>query len=270
MSRKPSERAYEEEIAIRSTPEEVWRALTEPERVQDWFAPEVEIEPGAGGSVRWRWGAMHDWPQRIEVWEPGQRLRTSYASSVDDGRGGKRPLYIDFHLRGEGGGTILRLVHSGFGPEADFDQEYDVISSGWPVELRSLRLLLERHPSERRQFVWHVADVAGDHDQAWRALTGERGLACGAGIDQLAEGSPFRFMTVGGDVFQGTALRCHTRSFSGVAQSHGDGFLCLENFDVAGHAGGKSIARLLQLLIGQLAAARRRLDLLLLRLEIEE
>ena len=41
--------------------------------------------------------------------------------------------------------TTLRLVHSGFGPGADFDEEYDGISQGWPVELRSLRHYLENH-----------------------------------------------------------------------------------------------------------------------------
>jgi hypothetical protein len=152
-------------------------------------------------------------------------LRTRYDSKVEDGEGGRKPLFIDFQLEGEGGRTTLRLVHSGFGPEAAFDEEYDGIGRGWPVELRSLRLYLEHHLGQDRQLAWSTRGVELEGSRVWQRLTGPDGLACGAGLDKLSEGQPFRFRTADGDELAGTTLCCHEREFSGLAASHGNGFL---------------------------------------------
>ena len=36
--------------------DEVWAALTEPERLEEWFATEVELELVEGGRASFRWG----------------------------------------------------------------------------------------------------------------------------------------------------------------------------------------------------------------------
>ena len=43
------------EIELESPPEEVWDALTDPERLEEWFANDVELdaEPGGEGVFRW-------------------------------------------------------------------------------------------------------------------------------------------------------------------------------------------------------------------------
>jgi uncharacterized protein YndB with AHSA1/START domain len=46
----------EREIVFPATPEEVWEALTEPERLEEWFATEVEFDPQPGGEGVFRWG----------------------------------------------------------------------------------------------------------------------------------------------------------------------------------------------------------------------
>src|SRR5204862_7350663 len=45
----------EREIVFPASPAEVWEALTEPERLEEWFATEVELDaqPGGEGVVRW-------------------------------------------------------------------------------------------------------------------------------------------------------------------------------------------------------------------------
>ena len=37
-------------------PAEVWEALTEPERLEEWFATEVELDARPGGEGVFRWG----------------------------------------------------------------------------------------------------------------------------------------------------------------------------------------------------------------------
>ena len=48
----------EREITIEAPPEEVWEALVEPERLEEWFANDVELDarPGGEGTFRWEDG----------------------------------------------------------------------------------------------------------------------------------------------------------------------------------------------------------------------
>ncbi len=43
------------EIVVPAPVEEVWSALTEPDRLEEWFANDVELElePGGAGTFRW-------------------------------------------------------------------------------------------------------------------------------------------------------------------------------------------------------------------------
>jgi len=44
------------QIELPSAPDEVWSALTDPRRLEEWFASEVELDPVPGGEGRFRWG----------------------------------------------------------------------------------------------------------------------------------------------------------------------------------------------------------------------
>lgn len=217
-------RTFETSIGIDAPRDAVFDAITNDHTLRQWFAPTASIDARVGGEVVWQWGNHHRWAQKIEILEPGSRLRTRYDSLVDDGAGGKRPLYIDFLLEGEGGMTTLRLVQSGFGAEAAFDSEYDGIRRGWPVELRSLRLYLERHRGSERQVVWSTKDLTLGAGEAWRRLVSDRGFGCGTAVESMREGAPFELRTADGDIVRGEALCCHERQFSAVAGSHGDAF----------------------------------------------
>src|SRR6267142_3406666 len=46
----------EREIIFPASPTEVWEALTEPERLEEWFATEVELDAQPGGEGVFRWG----------------------------------------------------------------------------------------------------------------------------------------------------------------------------------------------------------------------
>ena len=220
MSTKRPARHFETTLDIAATPDLVWKAISEASELERWFAPSAQVSPGVGGSVLWSWPGLHEWPQTIEVWEPGRRLLTRYDSPVDDGAGGKQPLFVEFSLEGQGGRTRLRLVHSGFGPDADFDGEFDGISRGWMVELRSLRLYLERHAGQERRTASSIRPLDVPLEQAWEQLTGPDGLACGTRIDRLEEGAPFTLAGIEGQV-----LHCNARELSGCVPKLGDAWL---------------------------------------------
>ena len=233
-SPEKSGRQFETQIEIAASRDAVWQAIASDAELRRWFSPEASTELKVGGEIVWEWKGHHRWPQRIEILEPGRRLRTRYDSAVDDESGGKKPLFIDFLLEGEGGTTTLRLVQSGFGSEAGFDGEYDGISRGWPVELRSLRLYLERHAGKDRRLAFASVDIDLGSTAAWERLTSQEGINCGSAVESMAEGAPFRFETTDGDVFSGRALACHAREFCGDAESHGGAFLRISVEEWAG------------------------------------
>lgn len=227
MNPKPKQRQFEIEIPIAGPRDAVWRAISEARGLANWFAYRAEVEPGVGGRVLWEWPGLHKWPLRIEGWQPNEALRLSYPSSVDDGLGGKLPLFVDFELRGSGGTTTLRLVHHGFGPQASFDAEYDGIRTGWPAELGSLKLYLERHLGRERMLAHAQTSIGGTLDDGWRALTSSRGLGAKSNLAALEVGDRLTIELDGCDPMQGHVLT-RADAFRGITaqiENLDDGFL---------------------------------------------
>ena len=47
--------AVKREIEVEASPDEVWRALTDPDELERWFANDVELEAEPGGEGVFRW-----------------------------------------------------------------------------------------------------------------------------------------------------------------------------------------------------------------------
>jgi uncharacterized protein YndB with AHSA1/START domain len=62
------------EVVFPAPPEEVWEALTEPERLEEWFANEVELDPRPGGTGVFRWGDGEERRVTVREVEPVERL----------------------------------------------------------------------------------------------------------------------------------------------------------------------------------------------------
>lgn len=147
-------RLYEQVVEIDASPDSVWRAITEAEELMRWFPLEARVKPGPGGSMFLSWGSECQGEAPITVWEPGRRLQwteflTPPGTNIDPVN-----VRVDFHIEGRGGKTVLRLVHSGMGPEERWDGYFDSISRGWKFELRGLKHYLERHAGRPRRVLW--------------------------------------------------------------------------------------------------------------------
>jgi uncharacterized protein YndB with AHSA1/START domain len=73
------------EVVFDSPPEEVWEALTEPERLEDWFANDVEFDLEQGGVFRWEDGEVRR--AVVEEVEPERRLAIRWWDPERDGAG---------------------------------------------------------------------------------------------------------------------------------------------------------------------------------------
>ena len=64
----------EREVVFPASPEEVWEALTEPERLEEWFANDVELDPTEGGAGVFRWDNGEERRAIVREAVPGERL----------------------------------------------------------------------------------------------------------------------------------------------------------------------------------------------------
>ncbi len=100
-SNPPSNVTVEREIELPVSPEEAWDAITEAERLEEWFANEVEIDLREGGEGVFRWGDGEERHAVIEEVDPLRRL----AFSWDEGR-------VVIELEERGGATVVRVTES--------------------------------------------------------------------------------------------------------------------------------------------------------------
>jgi uncharacterized protein YndB with AHSA1/START domain len=195
-------RQHELEIEMNATPERVWQALSTAEGIASWFAPVTRVEPGVGGSVFVQWGGGVEGSQRIEAWEPERHLRLA-----NDRAEGAPPSVVDYFLEGKGGSTVLRLVHSSFGPRASFDDEYEATGSAWPVFLRMMKRSVELGSGWcRKATVFRILDCS--REECWDTLMGPRGLGTGQAIAHAVPGGAVAARGASGESL-------HARGFSG-------------------------------------------------------
>jgi|SRR6478752_5929857 len=90
------------EIVLPATRDEVWDALTEPDRLADWFANDVEVDlrPGGGASFRWSNGEE----RRATVTEVDHERRLAFEWD-DEG-------LVEFTLEDDADGTRLTVVET--------------------------------------------------------------------------------------------------------------------------------------------------------------
>jgi uncharacterized protein YndB with AHSA1/START domain len=62
------------EVDLPVPPDEVWEALTEPERLEEWFANDVELEVRPGGAGVFRWENGEERHATVRVADEPERL----------------------------------------------------------------------------------------------------------------------------------------------------------------------------------------------------
>jgi len=95
------------EIVLPATREDVWEALTEPERLEDWFANEVEVDLQPGGDVSFRWSNGEERHATVTEVEPQRRLAFEWDGGTDEERG-----EVEFTLDDDVDGTRLVVIES--------------------------------------------------------------------------------------------------------------------------------------------------------------
>jgi uncharacterized protein YndB with AHSA1/START domain len=121
------------EATVNATPDQVWDAIASSTGMDGWFMGDNEVEPRLGGEVETRLPGF-SMRSTITTFEPPNRFVTSSPTS-DEGRFD----VFSFEIEGRAGAsTRIRLVHSGFLPQDDWELEYDALRNGDPAYLAKL------------------------------------------------------------------------------------------------------------------------------------
>ena len=115
----------ERETVVEASPEEVWEALTDDDRLEEWMAPEVELDPVEGGEIVVRDGD----DERVGTVETVEELeRFAFTWS----RPGDGESFVEFTIEALPGGTRVTVVETPIGPTA-------MAFGGWDMRLGRLR-----------------------------------------------------------------------------------------------------------------------------------
>jgi uncharacterized protein YndB with AHSA1/START domain len=144
-----TEYRIEREIVIDAPVEVVWRTITEPDQITQWFADKVdlEVEPGAHGYMGF---GDQGGPVVVEAVESPSRFSFRWNHPAGEEPAAGNSLLVEFTLAGEGEQTRLRVVESGLDLLAWSDAEKqrygDEHNGGWGEFLDRLARLLDEHP----------------------------------------------------------------------------------------------------------------------------
>jgi uncharacterized protein YndB with AHSA1/START domain len=87
------------EIEIEATPADVWEALTDPRRLEEWFANDVELDPRPGGRGVFRWDNGESREAAVESVDEGERIVLRFD---DDG-------VVDLQVTPSEGGSVVHV-----------------------------------------------------------------------------------------------------------------------------------------------------------------
>jgi uncharacterized protein YndB with AHSA1/START domain len=103
------------EITLPVSPEEAWEALTESDRLEDWFADEAELDPVPGGAATFTWEGEGTRRAVVEEVEEGRRLAFRWEEEPGEAPGQAGPgTRVEFTLLPVPEGTRLLVRETGF------------------------------------------------------------------------------------------------------------------------------------------------------------
>ena len=133
------------EVQIAAPPATVFAFLTDPEKILRWIGTEATVEPHPGGLYLVNVGGKHIARGQFTEVIPVHRLAYSFGW---DGRDKMPPgsSLIEIDLIDQGGGTLLRMTHSGLPDAEDLRQPREGLD---PLSRKAGRRRRRRRPGTR-------------------------------------------------------------------------------------------------------------------------
>lgn len=153
-------RTIDAEVTAATTPDRAWEAWADPEKIAGWFVDRAEGDACSVGNVMtWffdRFGI--EMPYRVIESVPGERI------VFGPGSADMPPFLLEVILTRDGGDTRIRVVNSGFSEDADFDEQFAGMDSGWRMALGVLKEYLEHYFGTPRRTFMALRPAPGSPD----------------------------------------------------------------------------------------------------------
>jgi uncharacterized protein YndB with AHSA1/START domain len=122
----------EKTIQLTSSPQRVWRAITEADEITAWFPETIQWDQQIGSEGWFGWANHGQYAMRIEQFEPPTFMAWRWARQPDKPLAETDTTLVEWTLTPrEDGGTTLHLKETGFkSEEARSDND-----GGWDAEL---------------------------------------------------------------------------------------------------------------------------------------
>src|SRR5215469_15763732 len=137
----------EKQTELKAPLSQVWRALTDYREFGEWFRVKLDgpFVPGqvARGQITYPGYEHLRWEAVIQKMEP-QRLFSftwhPYAVDPNQDYSGEPPTLVEFTLQETAGGTLLRIVESGFDkiPIKRRDEAFRMNDGGWGGQINNI------------------------------------------------------------------------------------------------------------------------------------
>ncbi|HWE89331.1 MAG TPA: SRPBCC domain-containing protein [Pseudonocardiaceae bacterium] len=127
-------------VEVVGAPEQVWAAIATGPGISAWLQP-TEVEPRVGGRFAFdmsHLGGGRNESGQVTAWEPPQRFATGGVRWEVGGR--TAVLATEWLIETANADTcVVRIVMSGFGSDAAWDNEIDGLTEGMRLALEHLR-----------------------------------------------------------------------------------------------------------------------------------
>src|ERR1041384_1659975 len=136
-------------VTIKSSPEVVFKALTQADELIRWFPTRVESDPRPGGKFEFSWefaNANENGSQQGEYVEVLPNSKLSYTWTAES-----IPTLVTFHLTEANGETTIELDHSSLQPGADHEKLHEMHVNQWGFFLMNLKSYLETGMDLRKE-----------------------------------------------------------------------------------------------------------------------
>ncbi|HEY6738455.1 MAG TPA: SRPBCC domain-containing protein [Actinopolymorphaceae bacterium] len=175
-------RKVEKRIRLEATPEEVWELISTGPGLSAWFVPH-DFDDAAEGFADF--GGGNTQAGRVLELDPGKRVVFGAPENED----GEVPMALEFLVEGrDGGGTVLRLVQSGFLGE-DWEAEYH--SKGWDLFLHNLSTYVTHFAGLPATGVVATVFTSADGATVWERFFDALGLRSEVAVgDAVDTGEP--------------------------------------------------------------------------------
>src|SRR4051794_4380594 len=123
----------ERETMVEASPEEVWEALTDEDRLEEWLAPDVELDPVEGGEI-----AVGNGEERrtgtVETLEESERFAFTWS------RPGECESFVEFTIEALPGGSRVTVVETPINSAATNTAAGStaIAAGGWDLRLARL------------------------------------------------------------------------------------------------------------------------------------